>query len=93
MKMDPISRKKTSVSPYNKKDTPEYPPPDTSAPDPISKSITGNTVLAPEPSEPVTDLASVDKRVDALINYLEKWIQVGNLKMTNIKEYIQNYHD
>ena len=91
--MEPISRKKTSVSPFNIPPSSEPVPDYTPAPEPIRKPITGNTVLAPEPSEPVTDLASVDKRVDALINYLEKWIQVGNLKMTNIKEYIQNYHD
>ena len=103
--MDPISRKKTSVSPYNKKDIPESPPPEIPAPNPISKPITGNTVLAPEPiSEPitentvlapeqqelVTDIETVDRRVEALIDYLEQWIRVGNLKMTDIRDYIEN---
>ena len=88
--MDPISRKKTSVSPYTKKDTPESPPPDTSAPDPIRKPITGNTVLAPEPPETFTDVETVDRRVEALIDYLEQWIRVGNLKMTDIRDYIEN---
>ena len=89
MKMDPISRKKTSVSPYTKKDTPESPPSGIPGPDPISK----HTVVAPEPPETFTDIETVDRRVEALIDYLEKWIQVGNLKMTDIKDYIQNYHN
>ena len=90
MKMDPISRKKTSVSPYNKKETPEYPPPETSAPDPISKPITGNTLLAPEPPESFTDVETVDRRVEALIDYLEQWVKAGNLNMRAIPDYIGN---
>ena len=106
--MDPISRKKTSVSPFNKVPSSESVPDDTPAspasleplarpPQPVTKALSGKTVLAPQPSVSPEDIAAlanaIDKRVDALINYLEKWIQVGNLKMTNIKEYIQNYHD
>ena len=106
--MEPISRKKTSVSPFIKTETPEPVPDETPVAEPISKPITGNTVLAPEPiSEPITentvlapeqqeivaDIETVDRRVEALIDYLEKWIQVGNLKMTDIKDYIQNYHN
>ena len=88
--MDPISRKKTSVSPYTKKETPESPPPEIPGPDPISKPVTGNTVLAPEPPETFTDVETVDRRVEALIDYLEQWIRVGNLKMTDIRDYIGN---
>ena len=86
MKMDPISRKKTSVSPYTKKDTPESPPPDIPGPDPISK----HTVVAPEPPETFTDIETVDKRIDAIINYLEQWVEVGNLSMRDIRDYIEN---
>ena len=109
MKMtDPITKSKSTVSPYIKRHTAPTitiePPTDTDFSPlasrtviPIIKAVNGNIVLAPQPSVLSEDIAAlanaIDKRVDALINYLEKWIQVGNLKMTNIKEYIQNYHD
>ena len=91
--MEPITKKKITVSPFNKPPSSEPVPDDLPAPEPITKTVTGNTVVAPQPSVLSEDIAAIDKRVDALINYLEKWIQVGNLKMTNIKDYIQNYHD
>ena len=91
--MEPIIKKSSMVSPFTKPPSSEPVPDDTPAPQPVTKALSGKTVLAPQPSVSPEDIAAIDKRVDALINYLEKWIQVGNLKMTNIKEYIQNYHD
>ena len=91
--MEPIIKKSSMVSPFTKPPSSESVPDDTPAPQPVTKALSGKTVLAPQPSVSPEDIAAIDKRVDALINYLEKWIQVGNLKMTNIKEYIQNYHD
>ena len=81
------------VSPFTKPPSSEPVPDDTPAPEPVTKALSGKTVLAPQPSVLSEDIAAIDKRVDALINYLEKWIQVGNFRMTNTKEYIQNYHD
>ena len=90
---EPIAKKKATLSPFNKVPSSEPIPDETVAPDPITKAVSGNTVLAPQVSEQTADIAAVDKRVDGLINYLEQWIKVGNLRMNNIKEYIQNYHD
>ena len=81
------------VSPFTKPPSSEPVPDDTPAPQPVTKALSGKTVLAPQPSVLSEDIAAIDKRVDALINYLEKWVKVGNLNMTNIKEYIQNYQD
>ena len=89
--MDPIAKKKSTLSPFNKAPPSEQIPDNTPAPDPITKAVSGNTVLAPQPSTISADIAAVDKRVDGLINYLEQWIKVGNLNMNNIKEYIQNF--
>ena len=91
--MEPIIKKSSMVSPFTKPPSSEPVPDETPVPDPVTKALSGKTVLAPHPSVLSEDIAAIDKRVDALINYLEKWIQVGNLKMTNIKEYIQNYQD
>ena len=90
--MEPISKKKSSVSPYIKTETPESPAPDTPAPDPITKALSGNTILAPQVSVSSADIIAIDKRIDGLINYLEKWIKVGNLNMSNIKEYVENFN-
>ena len=93
--MNPIAKKKSTLSPFNKAPPSEAIPDNTPAPDPITKAVSGNTVLAPQASEQTADIAAValavDKRVDGLINYLEQWIKVGNLNMNNIKEYIQNF--
>ena len=58
--------------------------------DPIIRNQ-GNRSVAPSPPEYVSDVMAVDRRVEALIDYLEQWIKVGNLKMTDIRDYIQNY--
>ena len=100
--MEPITKSKSTVSPYIKTHTTPPitidPPTDTDFSPlasrtmlPITKAVSGNTVLAPQPSTISPDIAAIDKRVDGLINYLEQWIKVGNLNMTNIKEYIQNF--
>ena len=92
--MNPITKSKSTVSPYIKTHTT---PPSTSVESPtdtampITKAVNGNIVLAPQASEQTADIAAIDKRVDGLINYLEQWIKVGNLNMNNIKEYIQNF--
>ena len=90
---DPITKSKSTVGPYIKTHT--TPPitidPPTETMMPITKAVSGNIVLAPQVSEQTADIAAVDKRVDGFINYLEQWIKVGNLNMTNIKEYIQNF--
>ena len=95
--MEPIIKKSSMVSPFTKPPSSEPVPDDTPAPEPVTKALSGKTVLAPQPSVLSEDIAAlanaIDKRVDALINYLEKWVKVGNLNMTNIKEYIQNYQD
>ena len=58
--------------------------------EPIIRNQTNRSV-APVLPEYVSDIMAVDRRVEALIDYLEQWIRVGNLKMTDIKDYIQNY--
>ena len=81
--MEPISRKKTSVSPYNKKETPESPPSEIPAPEPISKPITGNTVLAPEPSKSDSQITSKADEVltirHLLISCLQEHIQIQKI--------------
>ena len=124
--MEPITKKKATVSPFNKTtpndpieeetttNTSSYPiitdvvtitEPPTPNPNvdddekteinvPSSEPIIrnqGNRSVAPSPPEYVSDVMAVDRRVEALIDYLEHWIRVGNLKMTDIKDYIQNY--
>ena len=134
--MEPIAKKKATVSPFNKttpndpieEDTttntssnpistdvvtiPEPPTPNPNVDDddegrtdvleprepeinvPSSDPIIrnqGNRSVAPSPPEYVSDVMAVDRRVEALIDYLEQWIKVGNLKMTDIRDYIQNY--
>ena len=90
---DPITKSKSTVSPYIK--THKTPPitidPPTETAMPITKAVNGNIVLAPQPSTISADIAAIDKRVDGLINYLEQWIKVGNLNMSNIKEYIEKF--
>ena len=125
--MEPITKKKATVSPFNKTtpnepveedvsnksssnpistDVVTIPEPPTPNPnvddddegteinlpssDPIIRNQ-GNRSVAPSPPEYVTDIMAVDRRVEALIDYLEHWIRVGNLKMTDIRDYIQNY--
>ena len=123
--MEPITKKKATVSPFNKTtpnepveedvsnksssnpistDVVTIPEPPTPNPnideeeteinipsaDPIIRNQ-GNRSVAPSPPEYVSDVMAVDRRVEALIDYLEHWIRVGNLKMTDIKDYIQNY--
>ena len=128
--MEPIAKKKATVSPFNKTTPNELieedvsnkpqsnpiitdavtavvaPVPPTPNPnvddddekteiyvpssDPIIRNQ-GNRSVAPSPPEYVSDVMAVDRRVEALIDYLEQWIRVGNLKMTDIREYIQNY--
>ena len=58
--------------------------------DPIIRNQ-GNRSVAPSPPEYVSDVMAVDRRVEGLIDYLEHWVRVGNLKMTDIRDYIQNY--
>ena len=125
--MEPITKKKATVSPFNKlapnepieEDTSNNtssnpiitdavsavvaPVPPTPNPnvddegteinvpssDPIIRNQTNKSV-APALPEYVSDFMAVDRRVEALIDYLEQWIKVGNLQMTDIKEYIQN---
>ena len=127
--MEPITKKKATVSPFNKtipnepieEDTsnkpqsnpiitdavsavvaplPPTPNPNVDDDDeteiniPSSEPIIrnqGNRSVAPSPPEYVSDVMAVDRRVEALIDYLEQWIRVGNLKMTDIRDYIQNY--
>ena len=86
MKMEPITKKKTSVSPFIKTESHIPEKEDTEVADPISRTRT----MAPGPTITIIDLNAVDKRVDALIDYLEHWVRVGNLKMTDIRDYIQN---
>ena len=125
--MEPIAKKKATVSPFNKT-TPNDPIEEETTTNTSSNPISTDVVTIPEPSTPnpnvddddekteinvpssepiirnqgnrsvapglpeyVTDLMAVDRRVEALIDYLEQWIRVGNLKMTDIREYIQNY--
>lgn len=125
--MEPITKKKATVSPFNKT-TPNDPIEEETTTNTSSTPIITDVVTIPEPSTPnpnvddddekteinvpssepiirnqgnrsvapglpeyVTDLMAVDRRVEALIDYLEQWIRVGNLKMTDIREYIQNY--
>ena len=124
--MEPITKKKATVSPFNKTtpndpieedvsnkpqsnpiitDVVTIPEPQTPNPnidddeepeinvpssDPIIRNQ-GNRSVAPSPPEYVSDVMAVDRRVEALIDYLEQWIRVGNLKMTDIRDYIQNY--
>ena len=124
--MEPIAKKKATVSPFNKTtpndpieedvsnktssnpistDVVTIPEPPTPNPnvdddegteinipssDPIIRNQ-GNRSVAPSPPEYVSDVMAVDRRVEALIDYLEHWIRVGNLKMTDIRDYIQNY--
>ena len=128
MKMEPIAKKKATVSPFNKtipnepieEDTSNKPQsnpiitdavsavvaplPPTPNPnvddegteinlpcsDPIIRNQ-GNRSVAPGLPEYVSDVMAVDRRVEGLIDYLEQWIKVGNLKMTDIRDYIQNY--
>ena len=124
--MEPITKKKATVSPFNKTtpndpieedtsnkpqsnpiitDVVTIPEPQTPNPniddeeeteinvpssDPIIRNQ-GNRSVAPSPPEYVSDVMAVDRRVEGLIDYLEQWIKVGNLKMTDIRDYIQNY--
>ena len=125
--MEPIAKKKATVSPFNKT-TPNDPIEEETTTNTSSNPISTDVVTIPEPSTPnpnvddddekteinvpssepiirnqgnrsvapglpeyVTDLMAVDRRVEALIDYLEQWIRVGNLKMTDIRDYIQNY--
>ena len=124
--MEPITKKKATVSPFNKTtpnepveedvsnksssnpistDVVTIPEPPTPNPnvddddetevnvpssDPIIRNQ-GNRSVAPSPPEYVSDVMAVDRRVEGLIDYLEQWIKVGNLKMTDIRDYIQNY--
>ena len=127
--MEPIAKKKATVSPFNKtipnepiqEDTSNKPQsnpiitdvvtavvapvpptpnpnidddeePEINVPssDPIIRNQ-GNRSVAPSPPEYVSDVMAVDRRVEGLIDYLEQWIRVGNLKMTDIRDYIQNY--
>ena len=124
--MEPIAKKKATVSPFNKT-TPNDPIEEETTTNTSSNPISTDVVTIPEPSTPnpnvddddekteinvpssepiirnqgnrsvapglpeyVTDLMAVDRRVEALIDYLEQWIRVGNLKMTDIRDYIQN---
>ena len=128
--MEPIAKKRATVSPFNKLAPNEPIEEDTSNNTSSNPIITGavSTVVAPVPPTPnpddddddegteinvpssdpiirnqtnrsvapvlpeyVSDIMAVDRRVEALIDYLEQWIRVGNLKMTDIKDYIQNY--
>ena len=82
--MEPITKKKTSVSPFIKIEPHIPEKDDTEVADPISRTRT----LAPGPTITITDLQAVDKRVDALIDYLEHWIKVGNLEMMGVREYV-----
>ena len=124
--MEPIAKKKATVSPFNKT-TPTDPIEEDTSNKPQSNPIITDVVTIPEPQTPnpniddeeeteinlpcsdpiirnqgnrsvapglpeyVTDIMAVDRRVEGLIDYLEQWIKVGNLKMTDIRDYIQNY--
>ena len=35
--------------------------------------------------------AELERQLNGLLDYLEKWINVGDLNMSDIKEYVQNY--
>ena len=35
--------------------------------------------------------AELERKLDGLMDYLEKWINVGELNMNDIKQYIENY--
>ena len=35
--------------------------------------------------------AELQRQLDGLLDYLEKWIDVGNLTMSDVKEYVQSY--
>ena len=111
--MEPIAKKKATVSPFNKtipnepieEDTSNKPQSNPIITDAVSAVVAplpptpnpniirnqGNRSVAPSPPEYVSDVMAVDRRVEGLIDYLEQWIRVGNLKMTDIRDYIQNY--
>ena len=35
--------------------------------------------------------AELERKVNGLMDYLENWIDVGDLNMSDIKQYIENY--
>ena len=35
--------------------------------------------------------AELERQLNGLLDYLEKWIDVGNLSMSDVKEYVQSY--
>ena len=53
----------------------------------IYQSGSGSTV-----SELVQNNAELERKFEALLDYLEKWINVGNITMNDIREYVQNYN-
>ena len=39
----------------------------------------------------VQNNAELERKLNGLMDYLEKWINVGNLNMNDLKQYIENY--
>ena len=69
------------------------PTPQTQGQDPISiGGISYQTIGAGGDTGAVAqNLSKLETKVNALIDYMESWVNVGNLNMLDIKQHIENH--
>ena len=94
--MEPVIRTTTRLAPAGTDDKPEdvnTPTTQTSGKDPISiGGVSYQTIGGGGDTSAVAqNLGKLEKRVNALIDYMEGWVNVGNLNMLDIKEHIENH--
>ena len=92
----PIPQNNTSIEPTITGGTTVAPPPAVVEPpqtDPIPENDTSlEPIIVRQDSNNDSNavMSSLDKKVNALVDYLEHWIGVGNVSMSDIQAYIQS---
>ena len=97
---NPISRYRTiaPIGTTSNTGTQTEPTPDEASLDPIiigGSSTTINNLFQSGSGSIISILvqknAELERQLNGLLDYLEKWVDVGDLSMTDVKDYVQNY--
>ena len=95
---NPISRYRTiaPIGTTSNTGTQTEPTPEEASLDPIIIGGSSMTTILQAGSGSIISIlvqknAELERQLNGLLDYLEKWIDVGNLNMSDIKDYVQNY--
>ena len=84
--MEPISKAVSLTIPPNSAPSGNQTPSKSTQKQVANPIIIGSSVSVGE-----IDTHSLETKINALINYMENWVNVGNLNMSDIKSYINSH--